>query len=1533
MAKLLLHFYYDDYYKEVDLSTTSANRITIGSDETNDIVLRSTSVERCAMILIKSINHWYIEDPNRTSIIYNGRNIAKRELEVGQKYQLVTSNSKSNQSFLYVKDANDFPKIYEAYDLTGVNKVLVGHSEKNQIQYKSDKVDEYVLSIQHEENKGYIRDLFSKKYKGENLNISVYINGRRIYSEYELRDQDVIFFSGYEIIYRNTEVKKTIDGYDIVRAVQFIEISTKGDDISIGELKPYIQEQSDDQNRIFYEIQSRLFQPIGEEKVVIPAPRSAQNKPQINWISILLPPVLMGAVYMLIMPLIRSGASGYGSMMLLFSGVAVITSIVNYVTQIKKFKTDKKTRIVDYEKLLDQKRIVLNELSQKEREALYRIHTEYSEALKAVKKRERRLWERSHIHDDFLSTKIGIGDHPLSAKIEAPSINESDSEPDSLIIQAIGLKNQFVLLENVPISVNLKESNVVSILGYRKQVHNLIRSMIYQIALNHSYEEVKLVFLFSKEELELWNWVRWLPHVWDSSKQHRFIAYTKDDARLLLTNINDMIKEREVDDQSSKMKVKNLPHYIFIIADRDIIHNSPIVSHLIAPQENMGITSIFALSDTEWVPQHCKCEIKVDHLKGEMILNGMKSSVQTFDMEDVTLDDVDYFARVMAPIRIKHMASSIGISSHVSLFDVLDIGKIDDLNIESNWKHNRAYESMKTPIGMKMGNEIFYFDIHEKEHGPHGLIAGTTGSGKSETMLAYLVSLCANYHPHQVGFVIVDYKGGGMINDISELPHLLGSITNLDDNDIQRALLSLKSELKHRQRLFDQFKINHIDDYQRLYSEKIAKVALPHLILVVDEFAELKADQPEFMKELVSAARIGRSLGLHLILATQKPAGVVDDQIWSNSKFKICLKVSTPADSNEVLKRTDASYITLPGRAYIQVGNDELFELFQSAYGGVPVKDITESTIEEPSVYQVDLTGRKKLIYPITFGFTESKNEQTQLAVLVKRINETREKLDIPKLDGPWKPALKEVYYLPEYDDNNMFEVSNGDYRVYIGVYDNPSEQAQGVLHLDIAKTGSVIIYGNAAMGKTTMLEACIMYEVTHYTPDELQIYIVDFGSRILSIFKDAPHVGGVILSEELDRFERLMTYIHQTLNNRKNEFTKMGVTSIKAYNRISEKVLPAMHIYIDNVGYLKELEDNQYDTRLATFIREGVNYGIYFILTANDRTVVPYKIVSTITTVVSLNQNEKSDYTAVFGGSVNVIPKKIPGRGIIRYEDNIVEFQGFLPEAGIHEHDITQNIRSTISRINEEYSKQKRLSDVFIIPSLPEIMPLAEVLKKQAESIITDNLVLEIGLDTSELNTVHMQLSDFGGFFITGLRKSGISNAIKVIIQSVLTRYSDQVNIIIIDNFTQELARFDDSTMYINEMKPSENQLSEIQALVEESDKRTIIVVNDFAYFYKVASDNLKDLVADVINMAVYNHNNVIITMKEGGISGYDDISKAVKGIDVGMVFGHSEEGLNRFGIKLSYEKKKEVLRPGQGYFEDVSETHKFQMYYADEL
>jgi len=526
-----------------------------------------------------------------------------------------------------------------------------------------------------------------------------------------------------------------------------------------------------------------------------------------------------------------------------------------------------------------------------------------------------------------------------------------------------------------PVAVDLKTAQICGIAGFNDKAVDMINNMLIQLVTHHGYDDVKIVILAREKAIRKWGWIRFLPHVWNDEFSFRYLLCGGDMAGNALSEIFSVLKEREKR-SSDGDGWSGGAHYVFIVEDPAVLEGAQIRRFVYEPNIKIGVTAIFAAEQMSFLPSGCGTIINLREKSADKT-DRVNNDKTTFIPDSTVLSGLDMAARKIASLRIRSIVSNYALPKSVTLTQLLkeaELNKTEDLtklDVMGFWQKNRTYNGMSVPIGIgisSMGFGVFELDLHETGHGPHGLVAGTTGSGKSELLQSIIISLAINYHPHDVTFVLIDYKGGGMADVFKGMPHLAGVITNLSGRQTMRALLSIKGEILRRQTVFALYSVNNIDKYQRLYyrGENPEMLPISHLVLIADEFAELKQDQPEFMKELVSAARVGRSLGIHLILATQKPDGVVDDQIWSNSKFKICLKVQTENDSNGVLKKPDAAYIKLPGRAYLQVGNDEIYEMFQSAYSGadyLPEKNrIKENKNKNISVLSLD--GKPTRIYP-----------------------------------------------------------------------------------------------------------------------------------------------------------------------------------------------------------------------------------------------------------------------------------------------------------------------------------------------------------------------------------------------------------------------------------------------------------------------------------------------------------------------------------------------------------------------------------------
>ena len=658
----------------------------------------------------------------------------------------------------------------------------------------------------------------------------------------------------------------------------------------------------------------------------------------------------------------------------------------------------------------------------------------------------------------------------------------------------------------------------------------------------------------------------------------------------------------------------------------------------------------------------------------------------------------------------------------------------NDLKVLSRWENHAPYQSLAVPIGLRGKDDLVYLNLHEKAHGPHGLIAGTTGSGKSETIQSYILSLAVNFHPHDVAFLLIDYKGGGMANLFKDLPHLLGTITNLDGAQSMRALASINAEIHRRERLFGQYGVNHINQYQKKFKLGEATEPLPHLFLISDEFAELKVNQPDFIKELVSIARVGRSLGVHLILATQKPSGVVDDQIWSNSRFKLALKVADRGDSMEMLRTADAAEITQTGRAYLQVGNNEVYELFQTAWSGAdyqPEKD--QLGIEDHTIYLINELGQYEVLNQDLSGLDmaeEIKEVPTELDVIVQEINHLHQEEGIAAVAQPWLPPLKERITLDELDKVVPIEAwqKRTAPSVLIGVADIPQAQKQEAVAIDLSKDGNILLYGSPGTGKTTFLQTVAMDLARKQSPENLTMYLLDFGTNGLAPLTQLPHVADSLLLDQTEKIQKFIRIINRELDRRKKLLSEHGVGTIALYREVTGKQEPTMVILMDSYESMK---DEPYETDLFKLFmrisREGLSIGVHLIITASRQNNLRAQLYSNFKHQLTLPQNDISEIRGIVGATpLASTMEDIKGRALMKRDEvDVVQFA--LPVAGDNDIQIINNLRDQVQSLKEMWTGRTPAG----IPMVPDELTEAAFMMNY-ESVKTDlsEGLIPLGLD-----------------------------------------------------------------------------------------------------------------------------------------------------------------------------------------------------------
>lgn len=958
-----------------------------------------------------------------------------------------------------------------------------------------------------------------------------------------------------------------------------------------------------------------------------------------------------------------------------------------------------------------------------------------NECISRVYEEKANLWERTNTHSDFLKLRVGLGSLPLDADVTCPE-KKFTMDEDNLQDAMLSLGSEPKVLNNVPISISLIEKFISGIYGSKPEVINLLKMLVLQIVTLHSYDEVKVV-LIADNENEEWNFVRYIPHFWDNDKNTRFFATNVDEVKELSAFLDNNLLSRG--DNERQEFTEFSPYYVVIAADKKLAESSDVIEQLAKFKGNSGFSLIYGTEALNDLPKDVSSVVYVGG-NNSCIFDRTDTSgkTQLFVPDVINEGVVDAVAEKLANIELDLSSQRYALPNMITFMEMFNVGKIEHLNILTRWKENNPTKTLQTPVGVDSYGGIFNLDLHEKFHGPHGLVAGMTGSGKSEFIITYILSLAVNYHPDEVAFILIDYKGGGLTGAFEDdergikLPHLAGTITNLDGAAVKRSLISIQSELRRRQAIFNEArKVSNegtmdIYKYQQLYRDKVVTEPVPHLFIISDEFAELKTQQPEFMEQLISAARIGRSLGVHLILATQKPSGVVDDQIWSNSKFRVCLKVQEKADSQDMIKCPDAAELSQTGRFYLQVGFNELFALGQSAWCGaeyIPTETVEKSV--DSSIQIVDNLGHVLMNVKPAKKVANTGKKVKQIVSIVKYLSDlaNEESITVRPL---WLPPISPRIFVNQLEKKYGTTSNGTNLCPIVGEYDDPFNQKQGVLTIPFSAEGNCLIYGSTGNGKTTMLTTMAYSLIRNHSADELNLYIMDFGSETLKVFEKAPQVGGVIVSSDSEKTINFFKMLHKEVEHRKNLFSEYG-GDYAGYCKNSGKKVPNIVVLINNyAGFAEQYEDLIESFALLT--RDGVKYGIYFVVTASNTNAIRYVIAQNFKMTMCMQLNDATDYSIVIGKTDGLVPSKHKGRGLVAL-DRAYEFQtAYCCDAD----DMFEFLSGYCDELNENATAFAKK-----IPVLPEIVKLSDV----SEGII-DLKNVPVGIGKKSLGIVSCNLS-----------------------------------------------------------------------------------------------------------------------------------------------------------------------------------------------
>lgn len=1233
--------------------------------------------ERNIAAIEKRDNRWMLICNDTSEIDNNGNKVSEMAISLNHFYKLNLKDKNTdlqNTILIYICNENDAS--YTSFEFLSDGKYLIGR----------DKTQNIILNGDYIESEHAILEKSGSQYriKAKTTNTAVYVNRTRVNNKL-IENGDIIFIYGFRIILVNNYM--IINNFNSGLQISSDNISKKDIPNYAGPLDAPLDDDSAVlyQENDYFSRQPRFVTSIVEEDVRIdnpPGKIEPDNTPVLFTVGPMLTMAMSSVVSVStsVINLVNGNGTMLSALPAIVIAIVMLCSTLLWPSLMKKYNRKKQIKKEEerqkkYIEYLKDKKTKIENLRTNQFQILLSNYPEPKNLENIIINQKRNLWERQIDSEDFLTVRLGLGTIPLKIKLNY-SQEEFTMMEDNLKDELSKVVDSAKDINSAPVTVNLTTVNKLVIIGNDYYQESMLKSMILQLSTYHTYNDLKLVFMVSDMNSDIWDSFKILPHTWSNSREIRYFANSYDDMTKISFHLEQVYMSRKYSDDENRT-LNNIdyrsvsPYYLIIVDNIKKNQNVEIINKILKEEQNLGFGLIILNDGISNLPNECNDFLTVAGEKSAIIKNDLnKENQQTFVMDNTDDLEISKMCEKLSNIPIKLPIMLDEVKNSIGFLEMYKVGKVEQLNILDRWATNNPVNSLSVPIGIHTDGELFNLDLHEKFHGPHGLIAGMTGSGKSEFIITFILSMCVNFNPEEVSFVLIDYKGGGLTgafeNQLTgvKLPHLAGTITNLDKAEINRSLASIQSELRRRQTLFNQAKAKlnestiDIYKYQKLYRDGAIDKPISHLFIISDEFAELKSQQPDFMDELISTARIGRSLGVHLILATQKPSGIVDDQIWSNSKFKVCLKVQEKADSMDVIKCPDAATLKRVGRFYLQVGYNDYFAMGQAAYAGTKYipRDVITKTVDRNISFINDIGDTVKSI-ETSKPVVELTSYGEELPNILKSISQAANSKGLVA-DKLWLDIIPKEIFVNNLIKKYNFKPIKWKLRAIIGEYDDPNNQRQDLLTLDLTENPNTLIYG--ASGKEIMLTSIIYSLIISHMPEEVNIYIVDYGTEMFAIFKDAPQVGDVIFLHEEEKLVNLFNTLSLELEKRKKLFVDYN-GDYNLYIKNSGKTLPRIIVILNNYEIFSENFEDYVD-KLSGLSREGEKYGISFIISATGVNAVRGKTSQNFINNFCLQFNDVNDYSSILGPTRGMIPSSFIGRGLVKLDGSLYEFQTAYP-------------------------------------------------------------------------------------------------------------------------------------------------------------------------------------------------------------------------------------------------------------------------------
>jgi DNA segregation ATPase FtsK/SpoIIIE, S-DNA-T family len=970
--------------------------------------------------------------------------------------------------------------------------------------------------------------------------------------------------------------------------------------------------------------------PTGPEPLRAPDPPDANASRAVLSAVMIIAPLIMGGALIWM-----TGNPRFGLFMLM----SPIMAVGNYLTQKRRAKRDTaeadkrfRTELAELTRDLDR---VAHDEAQRRRTLLPHA----GEVLRRATQPATSLWERRPGDADLLRLRAGIGDVPWEPPVELPrEVHEDVSR----------LLERHRTLRDVPVEIDLSDGGVVGLVGDRSAALALARSLVVQACVHHGPADLPVAVLAGRDTAADWDWAKWLPHVRDPHGDGRWLAGDPERAGALLGAALAAAEAR--DKERSAFATSTEPETgvrCWVVDDLSLLEGRRAPARLVLTGAAGPATGIVIAESQDQLPAVCNTVVELRSPLGDADLRRPQDAWQVRDLVICGMSEATARRAGRALARFEdpelHVVGA-GLPGLVRLLPLLGLEELDADRLLTGWRALGDDPAPAAPAGIGEDGPV---ELDLREDGPHGLIGGTTGAGKSELLRSLVAGMAARVDPDHLVFVLVDYKGGSAFDRCAELPHTVGMVTDLDEHLGERALVSLEAELHHRERLLRDAGAPDLPAY---LAKGSPAGPLPRLVVVIDEFATLATELPDFLGALVGIAQRGRSLGVHLILATQRPSGAVNANIKANTNLRIALRVQDDTDSTDIIDRPDAARLSrsAPGRAYVRRGA-----------GDVVLVQTPLSTARAPAGRA---TGVR--LAPFTLdGPASTRDDEVEatsasdLDRLVDAAREAHARSGAAEPRRPWLPMLAE-----HLEQDAIAEVAAGDDevpagdQVPLGLADEPSRQRQVPIRWS-PQAGHLALLGTVGSGTTTALKTLAQVVAQRTSPQQCRLYVLDFGAGELADLEALPHVGAVIAASQTEAQHRLIRELKRELDRRRD----LGPTQLRDEPRIL--------VLIDGLSaFLAEHEGVEGTELTDTFRRlftEGPTVRLSFAVAGDRISAVPHRLTSAVGMRLVFRLADPGDYAAV-GLRPRSLPAFVPGRAVEPETSRVVQVAAARPTAEV---------------------------------------------------------------------------------------------------------------------------------------------------------------------------------------------------------------------------------------------------------------------------